>query len=92
MVKEVVNIHAAKTGLSQLVQRAERGERITIARNGKPVAELGPAPRTRRAALPPDDPLLNLETFAVAGEKTCRGGDRNKLSNDDIDRLLYGEP
>ncbi len=84
MADSIVNIHAAKTQLSQLVTRAERGERITIARDGKPVAELGPAPRRRRAALPPDDPLLNLETFAVAG----KGG---KLTNADIDRILYGK-
>jgi antitoxin (DNA-binding transcriptional repressor) of toxin-antitoxin stability system len=53
-----------------LVKRAERGERITIARNGKPVAQIGPALRAQPAVLPPDDPLLNLETFAVAGRKT----------------------
>ena len=70
MPDDVVNIHDAKTRLSQLVKRAERGERITIARNGKPVAQIGPAPRARRGALPPDDPLLNLETFAVAGKKS----------------------
>lgn len=90
MPNEVVNIHAAKTQLSQLIKRAERGERITIARNGKPVAQIGPVPRSRRIVLPPDDPLLNLETFAVAGTKPSRGSE--KLSNDDIDRILYGEP
>jgi prevent-host-death family protein len=79
----IVNIHDAKTRLSQLVARAERGERITIARAGKPVASLGPAPRAKRAALPPDDPLLNLDTFAVDGP----GG---ALENADIDRILYG--
>lgn len=36
----VVNIHEAKTHFSRLVQRAERGERITIARAGVPVAML----------------------------------------------------
>lgn len=91
MANEVVNIHAAKTKLSQLVKRAERGERITIARNGKPVAQLGPAPRTRRAALPADDPLLNLKTFAIAGRTPTRGRARKKLSNDEIDRILYGD-
>lgn len=40
---ETVNIYDAKTQLSKLVARAEAGERITIARNGRPVAELGPA-------------------------------------------------
>ena len=33
-------MHEAKTKLSQLVERAEAGEEIIIARNGKPVARL----------------------------------------------------
>jgi len=39
---EVVNIHAAKTHLSKLLERVEKGETIVIARAGKPVAELAP--------------------------------------------------
>jgi prevent-host-death family protein len=39
---ETVNIHAAKTHLSKLLERVERGETIVIARAGKPVAELTP--------------------------------------------------
>jgi prevent-host-death family protein len=35
-----VNIHEAKTHLSRLLQRVERGERIVIARSGRPVAIL----------------------------------------------------
>jgi prevent-host-death family protein len=35
-----VGMHEAKTKLSQLVERAEAGEDIVIARNGKPVARL----------------------------------------------------
>ena len=35
-------MHEAKTTLSQLVERAEAGEEIVIARNGKPVARLVP--------------------------------------------------
>ncbi len=79
-----VNIHAAKTRLSDLVARVEKGERITIARAGKPVAQLVPAPKVRRRSLPPDDPLLNLDTFALEGP----GG---KLANAEIDRILYGK-
>lgn len=37
-----VNMHEAKTNFSRLVEQAERGEEITIARAGKPVAVLGP--------------------------------------------------
>jgi prevent-host-death family protein len=83
MVRTTINIHDAKTQLSRLVARAERGERITIARAGRPVAELGPTPRAQKMALPPDDPLLNLGTFAVDGP----GG---PLSNEEIDHTLYG--
>ncbi|MGH9518198.1 MAG: type II toxin-antitoxin system Phd/YefM family antitoxin, partial [Terriglobales bacterium] len=35
-----VNIFEAKTQLSKLVQRAEQGEEIILARAGKPVARL----------------------------------------------------
>lgn len=37
-----VNIHEAKTHLSRLLERASQGERIIIAKAGKPLAELGP--------------------------------------------------
>lgn len=43
-----VNIHQAKTHFSQLVERAERGEEIVIARAGKPVARLMPLDKTPR--------------------------------------------
>jgi prevent-host-death family protein len=37
-----VNIHEAKTHLSQLLQRVMAGEEIILARAGKPVARLVP--------------------------------------------------
>ena len=37
-----VNIPGAKTHLSRLVERAEQGEEIVIARAGRPVAKLVP--------------------------------------------------
>jgi prevent-host-death family protein len=43
-------MHEAKTKLSQLVERAEGGEDIVIARNGKPVARLVPVPATASLA------------------------------------------
>jgi prevent-host-death family protein len=79
----VVNMHAAKSGLSRLVKRVEKGERITIARAGRPVAQLVPAQKQTRFRLPLSDPLHNLDSFAVSGP----GG---KLTNEDIDRTLYG--
>ncbi|HTO59547.1 MAG TPA: type II toxin-antitoxin system prevent-host-death family antitoxin [Pseudomonadales bacterium] len=37
-----VNMHEAKTTLSQLVQAVEDGERVVLARAGRPVVELVP--------------------------------------------------
>lgn len=47
----VFNMHEAKTHLSRLVERAEAGEEIIIARSGKPLVRLvpfnaGASPRT----------------------------------------------
>jgi prevent-host-death family protein len=43
-----VNVHEAKTHLSAILARVERGESIVIARAGKPVARLEPYhPRSR---------------------------------------------
>jgi len=39
---EIVNVHDAKTRLSRLLERAEAGEEVVIARAGKPVARLVP--------------------------------------------------
>jgi len=42
-----VDIHQAKTQLSRLLQRVARGEEITIARAGVPLARLVPIERSR---------------------------------------------
>jgi prevent-host-death family protein len=43
------NIHEAKTNLSRIIERVERGEEIVISRSGTPVAKVVPlAPRARR--------------------------------------------
>ena len=47
-MRETINIHAAKTHLSRLVERVEAGEEITIARDGRPVARLVPLGRRTR--------------------------------------------
>lgn len=43
-----VNVHEAKTHLSRLLDRISRGEEITIAKSGKPVAKLVAIPREPR--------------------------------------------
>ena len=48
----IVSTHEAKTRLSELLRTIEqRGERVRVCRNGKPIAEMGPV------ALPVGDPL-----------------------------------
>jgi prevent-host-death family protein len=37
---KIVNMHEAKTTLSQLVEQAENGEEILLARAGEPVARI----------------------------------------------------
>lgn len=43
-----VNVHEAKSQLSKLLEDVERGEEVTIARNGVPVAKLSRIGATRR--------------------------------------------
>ncbi len=59
---DIVNIHHAKTHLSQLLSRVELGEEITIANRGIPVAKLVPIPRTvdRAASLGLDQSLFQV--------------------------------
>jgi prevent-host-death family protein len=45
----ITNIHDAKTRLSQLIEQAERGEEVIIARAGVPVARLVPYEIKRKA-------------------------------------------
>ena len=83
MSEKTVNIHDAKTQLSRLIARVERGERIVIARAGMPVAELRPARKAKTRARPLDDPLLRVEEY-------CYDGPIGPVTNEDIDRTVYG--
>jgi prevent-host-death family protein len=57
-----VNVHEAKTHLSRLLERVERGEQIVIARAGRPIAILQPLepPQRRR---PGNDRVIIHEDF-----------------------------
>ena len=50
-----INIHEAKTHLSRLIERVQRGEEFVIAKSGKPAARLVPlaaeAPPVRTGGL-----------------------------------------
>ena len=45
----LVNVHDAKTRLSQLLEAVEQGQEVIIARRGEPVARLVPGPDARYA-------------------------------------------
>jgi prevent-host-death family protein len=64
---KTVNVEDAKTPLSRLIARVERGERIIIARAGKPVAELRPVRRMKKRSVPLDDPLLRVDEYSYDG-------------------------
>jgi prevent-host-death family protein len=48
---DTVNVHEAKTHLSRLLERVERGEEIVIARSGKPIAKLVPLTRSQKRGM-----------------------------------------
>jgi prevent-host-death family protein len=47
-----VNVHEAKTHFSKLISRVLKGEEITIAKGGRPVARLIPVAPTQPSRLP----------------------------------------
>lgn len=53
---KTVNIHEAKTRLSQFLKETESGETYIICRNGKPVAQLTQYKPPKRTA---QDPVLS---------------------------------
>ncbi|HET8637751.1 MAG TPA: type II toxin-antitoxin system Phd/YefM family antitoxin [Acidobacteriaceae bacterium] len=46
-----VNIHYAKTHLSKLIEQAENGEEVVLARNGKPAVKLTPVPAKKKRSI-----------------------------------------
>lgn len=48
----IVNIHAAKTNLSQLIARFQAGEEIIIAKNGNPILKFAPVGLQKSPAKP----------------------------------------
>ena len=46
MMVKIVNMHEAKTTLSKLVEAAEAGESVVLARAGRPVVKLVPISST----------------------------------------------
>jgi prevent-host-death family protein len=74
---QTVNIHAAKTQLSRLVDEAAAGQEIVIARAGKPVARLMPL------ALP-SPPVPRRALGILAGQLQVPADFDAPLSDDDL--------
>ena len=53
-----VNIHEAKTHLSQLLERVRNGEEIVIAKAGKPIARLTAISERPARRVPGDDAVI----------------------------------
>lgn len=58
-----VNVHEAKTHLSRLLARAEKGEEIVIARAGKPVARLVRIPSRKKRVFGQDRGKVDMADF-----------------------------
>lgn len=56
-----VNTHEAKTRLSALLEAVDKGERVRICRNGKPVADLCPVPKAKDPLTP--HPIMSKIVF-----------------------------
>ncbi len=69
--------------LSRLIERVERGETITIARNNRPVAVVSPAKRT------PADILTAVDALRERIKK--RNGGKNVLKRGDTWRSFIDE-
>ena len=63
----IIDAYKAKTHLSQLLERVEQGEEITITRRGKAVARLVPMSPTR-------DPDAVRAVFRRMAERARRSG------------------
>lgn len=79
-----VNVHEAKTNLSKLLQAVERGEKVVIAKNGKPVAEV-------IAAKPDIDPSAPSFLGWMRGHGTIPEN-FDTFMQDEIVKLFEGDP
>jgi prevent-host-death family protein len=78
---ETVNIHDAKTHLSQLVERAAAGESFIIAKAGKPMVKV--------VALDSSSPEQVNRLGFLAGQITVPE-DFDRMGNNEIETLFNG--
>jgi len=77
-----MNIHEAKTHFSRLVDRAENGETVIIARAGKPVAKIVPL---EKPVVDTSKRLGGLEGRFVIPD------DFKGFMKDEIEEMFYGK-
>jgi prevent-host-death family protein len=58
MTRNTITAAEAKSGLADLLRRAEAGEEIIVTRNGEPVAKIGPL-RWRVGGFSHDEVIVN---------------------------------
>jgi prevent-host-death family protein len=58
--KRTVNVHEAKTHLSRLLEQVSRGEEVTIAKSGRPIARLVPVASTSQRVLGLDREVVTI--------------------------------
>jgi prevent-host-death family protein len=81
-VAATINIHDAKTHFSRLIERAENGETLIIARAGKPVARIVPL---EKAVVDSSRRIGFME-----GEFTVPD-DFDTMMQDEIEEMFYGQ-
>lgn len=74
-----VSVADAKAHLSELIDRAEAGERLVITRRGKPVAEIAPTSQGRR---PIDVEALRAFTARQRPQKESAGDFMRRMRDD----------
>ncbi len=77
---KTVNIYEAKTHLSKLLEAVQKGEKIVIAKNGQPVADLSPHQPTKN----------QIKFGTMAGKLHFK--DKDFVGIDpDIQKMFYGK-
>lgn len=82
---EFINIHKAKTHLSQLVDKAAKGDAFVIAKAGKPLVKVVPLGNT-----PPPSKKKRLG-FMIGHAKVPTLEKFNEIASDDIAKMFDGE-
>ncbi len=87
-MSSTVGAYEAKTHLAALLDRVEKGETLTITRNGRPVARLVPTDPTR--PLPEAEAAALVERFRELREELRAAGVRPFTTDEIVDLVQAG--